>query len=295
MNDPLYIGIRFALYADLMLLFGLPLFVLYTPEGRESAPVRRPVLAGLALLGLVLSTLAIAAMTASMAGVPILDVDRGSIATMISDTPMGMAWSVRMGALALLAISLGTSQRPPIFSSLAAIALGSLAWTGHGAAGEGNSGMLQLIGDLVHLLAAAAWIGALAGLGLMLLGRTEPAIAHRALDRFSAIGMAIVIAVVGSGIANGAYLIGWSNLGQLPMTLYGQLLIAKLLLFAAMLGLAAINRFRLTPYLGRTTEADPRNAIRALRRSLALESGAAIAILGLVAWLGTLEPNGAAL
>lgn len=295
MNDPFYIGIRLALYADLMLLFGLPLFALYTPEGRESAKVRRPVLAGLALLGLVLSSLAIAAMTASMAGVPIIEVDRGSIATMISDTPMGMAWSVRMGALALLAISLGTSQRPAIFSSLAAIALGSLAWTGHGAAGEGNSGMLQLIGDLVHLLAAGAWIGALAGLGLMLFGRTEPAIAHRALDRFSAIGTVIVIAVVGSGIANGVYLIGWSNLGQLPMTLYGQLLLAKLLLFAAMLGLAAINRFRLTPSLGRTTEGDPRNAIRALRRSLALESGAAIAILGLIAWLGTLEPNGAAL
>ena len=44
MDDPLYIGIRFALYADLMLLFGLPLFALYTTSAQDSVPPRRPIL-----------------------------------------------------------------------------------------------------------------------------------------------------------------------------------------------------------------------------------------------------------
>jgi putative copper resistance protein D len=58
-----------------------------------------------------------------------------------------------------------------------------------------------------------------------------------------------------------------------------------------MLGLAAANRFRLTPALERVIgTGDTKSAIGALRKSLAIETGAAIAILALVGWLGTLEP-----
>lgn len=290
MDDPLYTGIRFALYADLMLLFGLPLFTLYTPGGGTCGTARRPVIASLAVLGLLLSGLAIAAMTASMNGVPLIRVDPGSIVTMVTDTPMGNAWGIRMSALAALIAALFVRQFQTVVTVLAAIALGSLAWTGHGAAGDGNAGTLQLIGDLVHLLAAAAWLGALVGLMSMVSGRTAPTIAHRALERFSSIGTLIVIAVVGSGLINSSFLVGWANLGKLPTTLYGQLLIAKLALFVAMIGLAAINRFRLTPALGRASRDAIDIAPRALRLSLAVESGAAIVILALVAWLGTLQP-----
>ncbi|MFT6568809.1 MAG: putative copper resistance protein D, partial [Sphingomonas echinoides] len=72
---------------------------------------------------------------------------------------------------------------------------------------------------------------------------------------------------------------------------YGQLLLAKLALFALMLGLAALNRFRLTPRFEASIAAsDHRGALGALRRSLGAETGCIIAILALVAWLGTLEP-----
>jgi putative copper resistance protein D len=59
-----------------------------------------------------------------------------------------------------------------------------------------------------------------------------------------------------------------------------------------MVALAAANRFQLTPAL-RTALADPaeaRAAVGALRRSLLLEFGASLAVLGLVAWLGRLAP-----
>ena len=63
------------------------------------------------------------------------------------------------------------------------------------------------------------------------------------------------------------------------------------MLMGAMLGLASLNRFRLTPALERSiAAADLRGALGTLLRSLAIEGGCAITILALVAWLGTLEP-----
>lgn len=293
MQDPLYIGIRFALYADLMLIFGLPLFTLYTRGGRSSLAASRSVMLCLTLVGLMLSIASIVAMTASMAGIAFLDVDRTSAWAMISQTPMGAAWAVRLCVLALLITSLVASHRHVIFAVLGALALASLAWTGHGAAGEGNPGTVELIADIVHLLAAGAWLGALAGLGRMLWARDDPAATQRALEGFAPVGTLIVAAIVGSGVVNGIYLVGWSNLGRLPSTLYGQLLLFKLALFGGMLALAAVNRFRLTPALESAQGLNADNTRRALSRSLMLETAVALAILGLVAWLGTLEPTGA--
>jgi putative copper resistance protein D len=76
------------------------------------------------------------------------------------------------------------------------------------------------------------------------------------------------------------------------------LLLAKLALFGLMLALAAANRWRLTPALAAAVaggdaediDTDPDAALAAMRRSLIIEALAALAILALVAWFGTLEP-----
>jgi putative copper resistance protein D len=62
-----------------------------------------------------------------------------------------------------------------------------------------------------------------------------------------------------------------------------------------MLGLAALNRFRLTPALaGELDEAQPApGALGRLRRSVILEILAGAAVLALVSWLGTLSPTAA--
>ncbi len=58
-----------------------------------------------------------------------------------------------------------------------------------------------------------------------------------------------------------------------------------------MLGLAALNRFYLTVRLKRAlVSGEVYAAVIALRISVGFEAGAAIAILGIVAWMGTLEP-----
>lgn len=307
MIDTLTIGIRFALYANLMLLFGLPLFGLYALKGAErlhgNVLPLRAMTTWLALLATGLSVLSIIAMTASMAGVAFFEIDRASVNMMITDTPMGNAWQVRMAALLgtfCLAAALGGRDRSAwlvLVSLGAAAALASLAWTGHGAAGEGVAGTRQLIADIVHLLASGAWIGALAALAIMLF---RPAakltcdllrLTHRALDGFSLVGTLIVALIVMSGLVNSYMLVGPTNFLTLASTLYGQLLITKLALFGIMLALAAANRFRLTPAFDQAiTNGEVLATISHLRRSLIFEASAALLILGLVAWLGTLEP-----
>lgn len=286
MIDPLGIGVRFALYADLMLMFGLPLFALYAPSGSAGPAARRAVLLWLAVGGLALNALSIVAMTASMSGVGLTQVAHADIRAMIVETPMGKAWVIRSAAIVVFAAAVARGRGVVLPSICAAIALGSLAWTGHGAAGEGTVGTVQLVGDVIHLFSSAAWFGALVALTGMLLGSTDTATAHRALARFALAGTIIVLLVAFTGLLNTLSLVGWTNIANLPSTTYGQLLLAKLALFTAMLGLASLNRFRLTPALS-SAEVVTRAV---LRRSLLAETSAAVAILALVAWLGTLEP-----
>lgn len=300
MTDWLPVSIRAALYADLMLCFGLPLFARYgftRAERQTVLPVRASV-AVLAALGLALSALGIAIITAGMAGVPLTEIDCASLEMVITQTSIGTAWQVRMGALSVaLVCALIAGRRSAVPPLAIAIALASLAWTGHGAASEGRSGLLHLWADIAHLLAAGAWLGAIAALGWLLL---RPAasmmsehlhVTHRALARFSVIGSLVVGAIIASGLVNGYMVVGPSHIADLPATLYGQLLLDKLALFAAMLALAAANRFCLTPALAAALrQGGTARAVAALRRSITLEASAALIILGLVAWIGTLAP-----
>ena len=66
----------------------------------------------------------------------------------------------------------------------------------------------------------------------------------------------------------------------------------KLLLVGFMLLLGAKNRWRLTPNLGLAlSDGNTVRTVSALRTSLLLEAAAALVILGLVSWLGMLDPK----
>ncbi|WP_310497350.1 copper homeostasis membrane protein CopD [Sandarakinorhabdus sp.] len=295
----LAISIRFALYANLMVLFGWPLFVLF---GVRSEPSSHRV----ALLSLVAAGLSVAgmmAMAASMSGVSVFDVERDSVAAMVFETPMGVAWQVRMAALAaVLGLSIAGGANARIAAvGFSGAALASLAWTGHGAAGEATTGWVQLVADVVHLLAAGAWVGALVALVLMVSrGVSQPtptgvAALHRALNGFSRIGSIYVALLIVTGAINGWILVGRSGVPLSLANQYVLLLAIKLALFAGMLGLAAANRYRLTPALSRALAAGaaPSAALRALHVSVAIELGLAVLVLATVAWLGTLVPPAA--
>lgn len=226
----------------------------------------------------------------------------GKVWAVATDTGFGRAALVRLGLLLLaFALSLARLQMPPwrTLATLGLAAGASFAWTGHGSADDGTRGAAHLGADVVHLDAAATWIGALFVL-LFLLAQTHrprstvsPQAAASALGAFSRIGPLVVAALVISGAINGWFIVGFAGLAGLPHTLYGQLLIVKLALFALMLALAAANRYVLTPRLEQATATGAaQGGDRAALISLITETLLALAVLGLVSWLGTLSPTG---
>jgi putative copper resistance protein D len=215
MAELINIILRLALYVDLLLLFGVALFALYN----VNAPLRfRPLLRGLALLGALLSVAGLLLMTSAMSGETELAALWPHLQMMLLETDVGLAWALRMIALIVVLVQPGKW----LASMAGAVALSSLAWSGHGAMDEGWLRLWHFLSDI----------------------------------------------------------------------LYGMLLAIKVLLFAAMLVLAALNRFHLGPALERSIRNGQHViAANALRRSVLLELGLALLIVALVAWLGTLSPD----
>ena len=297
--------LRCLLQASLVLaaLFGLSAFSLYGLRlgERDDAIALRPWLTASAALGLLLSAAGLILMASAMAGSPFWPIDQAAAAALLGGSAVGTAWKVRMVALVIAGgaalLARGRASWLAMAMIAAAAALATLAWNGHGAASEGSTGWLHLTADILHLLAAGLWVGALFGLLLLMARRAEEIdaahlrLTHRALHGFGSVGTLVVVTLVVTGLINSWLLVGPTNFMALGTTLYGLLLLAKLALFAGMLGLASLNRFRLTPAFERSIAMnDHRGALRALRVSLAIETACVIGILALVAWLGTLAP-----
>lgn len=297
--------VRWALYADLGLLFGAPLFAISLAKPRTE-PLRRGTLALLALVGLSLSLAGFALTAAGMAGASVFEIDPGLFTLVLTATSAGWAFMVRLAALVLILASTaipttGQISRTRFVAVLGAVAVGSLAWSGHAAASEGVAGTVRLAGDIAHMLAASVWLGALVILLRQLLVKLpqdedDALRTLQMLSNFGGVGSVLVATLILTGILNAAFLFTLADLPLLPTSPYGQLLLIKLVLFAAMLGLAALNRFQFTPALVRDAETKgATTAVRVLRLSVGLEFTLASLILALVGLLGTLEPPGHAL
>lgn len=307
MADLPVIGIRFALFAALMLFTGLAAFPLYTLRRSERA---NRLLAEMLVrlqrwlcgLGLLVSTAGIVVLTANMHGIGPSSVAPEMLRTMLVETDVGAVWLVRTAALLVAAIAAWSSTRRPriaatILAAAGVAALSTLAWSGHAGATEGLTGTVHRISDALHMIAAAIWLGAIAAFLILLRPRRHGlppkriALAARSLDRFGRVGTICVLVITATGLVNAQLILGLENAGRSIASPYGQLLLIKLLLFGAMLALAGANRWRLTPALtAASIDADSSRAAAAIRRSIAAEAAAAGTILALVAWFGTLEP-----
>ena len=244
---------------------------------------------------------------ANMSGTPLTEaLNRRTIDTVLRETVFGRIWLVRLALSLLLSAVLwfGWRQQPRRERAilqiggilLAGAYAATLAWTGHAVSDMGADRFLHLTSDAAHVLAAGAWVGALPGLASVLrragdVARPERfALAVSATQRFSALGIISVSALVMTGLINAWYLVG--SVPALWATEYGRLLLWKLLIFATMVALAAINRLRLMPRLATaTTIVTPsRNALARLRRNTLLELAGGVAVVGIVAALGVATP-----
>lgn len=299
---------RLVQYAGAAILLGAPLFYLYglptddPGAARATAGTRRLVVVA-ALLATIGCGLALLAQTAMMTGALADAFDPQALGMVTTSTRFGDSVQIRaaasLAAFILAAVSPPSTRLWQASAVLGAVALASFAWSGHGADGEGAVGLFKLAADIVHLLAAGVWLGALAALLLLVLGARQAEAAavgalHRALKGFSGVGSLVVATLVLTGLVNGWFLAGPDRIGAMASTAWGAVLLAKLAVFALTLGLAALNRFRLTPRLEQALAGlDPASALLALRRSLLAESAAGLSVLVLVSWLGTLAPPAA--
>jgi putative copper export protein len=106
----------------------------------------------------------------------------------------------------------------------------------------GSSRPLSVLSDIVHLGAAAVWVGGLASL-VYTLGRADPEVSRHAARRFAAFALLAALLVLASGPLRA--LTAFSSLGQLWSTDYGRTLLVKVAVVVPLLVLAWLNRSRL--------------------------------------------------
>jgi copper resistance protein D len=291
-------------YVAVTTLAGASFFPLYsyaTSEPKELSGRRQAVLlcaaTGALLSGLLWFVCSVANMSGTWAGVA----DQETLWTVLNETAFGSVWMVRMllvvvivGVTAAHRLWTAVAGRDLITASLAAVLLASLARTGHAQIEEGWMSLVHVGADAAHLLAAGAWLGGLVPLGFILLSHSmrdgEPIVdVDRILLRFSSMGYVAVGTLIASGLINSWFLVG--SVTSLLTTLYGQLLLAKLGLFGAMLALAAANRFWLVPRMIKTE--DSRAAavwLGRLRYHVLGEQFLGLMVLLAVSVLGTMRP-----
>ena len=294
-------------YAAVTTLAGVSFFPFYAYQGMEPQALacwRRRLLLSAAVVALLSGLFWFVFAAANMSGALADLIDPEVVWAVMRDTGFGGVWMARMllaviivGVTAMGLFRTRTVNQDLIMSVLAAALLASLAGAGHSQIEEGWAGVVHVASDAAHLLAAGAWLGGLAPLGFILLRYTttsreaRPVDINRVLLRFSDMGYVAVATLVGSGLINSWFLVG--SVSSLLETPYGQVLLAKLAMFAGMLALAASNRFWLVPSMNkpRTDRSDRSTAwTGGLRNHVLGEQFLGLMILLAVSVLGTMRP-----
>ena len=309
------VGARLLQFAGALVVLGTSLFCIY---GSQTDPGTSPALQSRRWLKQVLilsaataaigTVLWIMAETVLFSGDPTDGTRPAAVWVVFAETRFGRVCLLRLGLLGVsLTLSL-LARRGRVFwfaqSLLASVVVATFAWTGHGTMDSGWPGLLHSGGDVLHLWFAGVWFGALVPLLVLIflaIQSRQPAdaqAAHYGLERFSAIGVTVVVALTITGLINSGFLIGIAHWRAMTTTSYGNVLLVKLGLFAMMLVLAAVNRFwwsrRLHSALGASDEELWLSSLRSLRRSVLTESGMAVLLVLAVAMLGTLAPPSSA-
>ncbi|MEU2036308.1 CopD family protein [Nocardia amamiensis] len=170
---------------------------------------------------------------ADVVGVPVADLGAAQFGTYLVDVSggqVGIAILIGVGAVAggsALAFRRPESASGDLVLVFAAVALALRPITGHMSQQAFGSVLAA-----VHALAAAAWLGLLIALALVVRTRGEWAVV---LPRYSAVALPLVVTVAVTGLLNGLIRVG----GIVPFvtTGYGRILLAKTVVLLGLLAL----------------------------------------------------------
>ena len=274
---------RVALYLGLFAGVGGTFFQAWLAPGAEAGRSKR-VLTGLIVIGVLAATTSLGLQGADALGET--PASLGVTAAWASGWRTSFGPSAVIGATALLLAGIGLHgstgwRRGCSLAAMAAVGL-SLAWSGHASAAAPQ--WLTRPAVFLHAVGVAYWIGAL--IPLLFAIRQAPAQALPVVRRFSTGALMAVAMLTLAGLVLAVIQVGAP--ANLTGTDYGRVLIAKTLLVVTLLGLAALNRMRLTPAL----VSPGGSGSTWLVRSVAVEIVLSVAILALVGlWRFTPPPR----
>jgi putative copper resistance protein D len=219
--------------------------------------------------------------TASMAGAWAAAFDPSTLHLVLGNTFFGQVWRWHLllnGLLVALLMSPWRANKS-LRIGLACLLLATLAPIGHGAMLDGLNGQLLMLNQVVHLTCVGAWLGGLMLL-VMILGQPAEQPVRTILLRFSGVGYALVAGLLTTGLINVRVLTGvfWPT----PLfSGFALILLIKVALIAAMLGLALFNRLRIN---------DCEQRLSTLKTSVILEWMLGMGAVAAVSLLGTMPP-----
>jgi putative copper export protein len=279
-TDALVIGLRAICFVALFQAAGAALFLaLYEPHvARGPADRLRQIARIAALVALVAAVLHYVLTPARMAG------DFGStfdpaLESLLLRSSSGTAHIVRVVGLAILLLALDRASKLNTWAACAgaALALLSFALMGHTVIHPQRWLLAPLL--LVHVAVAAVWLGALAG--LYMAARDSGTAAGSLVARFSAHAGWAVPAIFVCGAVMSVLFV--RSFGELA-TPYGAMVLGKSLAFAALMALAARNKWGFGPRL----LAGDASAVPALQRTIKAEWVLIAAVLAATAVMTSL-------
>jgi putative copper resistance protein D len=283
---------RAASFASTMTIYGASGFIAWIAPrqlGRHIAGSFILLIAAAVIVGLFSTLVWLPIEAATIEGSWRSVLDRHTLQLLLFGTSIGVAWTARV-ALSLLLVTtvLFWRSAAAVRATLSTVLLASLSFGGHANMDDGVRGQLHILNDVLHLLAAGAWLGSLVVLPACLQRLRDPTLfseARTALRRFSSVGHLAVALVIITGVCNTVLILGhWpTNLGST----YQLLLATKITLVAIMTALALVNRYIFVPRMRSHRE----RAIKQIRKGTFAELTAGIAVVGLVSVFGLLDPQ----
>ena len=281
--------LRYASYLAIMAVVGILLTTAYVWSGAGGHPFLRRILSRSLFATAALGFLQLLVVASDVSGkAPWSSFGSIDVAT---TTDAGMAFAIRIVlavAMWLVMFHADIVDSDVYWTAVSLHGLGLLAtWAFAGHSRSMRWPSLGVATDVAHHAAAAAWIAGLAIVGWIVIPKTTPDVLVPAVRRFSRVAATSVAVLVVTGLVQSVRLVG-SPMDLLGAS-HGRYLLAKVVVLAAMLGIANVNRRRVDHRLD-----DPKGVGRhtgAIRRAVLTEFAIGLVIVGITAAMVVSPPS----
>jgi copper transport protein len=227
---------------------------------------------------------------AAAGGFGIGDALDGDVIAAVLETRFGKVWLAQAAAASAIGFLALVAYRHA-WARFGALVLAGWLVVSPGSAGHAQAtGAFSFALDVVHVAAAAVWIGGLAAVvvAVVLERDGRAALAARVVPRFSTVALGAVAALLVTGVINGYLQVrAWHGLWE---TRYGVLLLVKSGLVLGLIGLGAANRLRSARRLRAAADAGATAPTRTFTRIAALELAVAAGVVAVTALLVAAPP-----